>query len=200
MTEDDIKSIEAVFGKVGAIPDTFVAWMTDQFALAVPSIPINQMFGARTIERLFDIKTDSLSVSGGTETEIYSVPLPGKTIAQNGLLKLKIPITLEDAAAAASATARVKLNGTTVHSQPMRAFLTTPDPEDLEVYLHNLNTYTSQVIETRWFFRRFASFASVDLSLDATLSVTFQFTGGDANDIFVRKGVFATLYNPSPPA
>ena len=198
MTEDEIKSIEAVFGKVGAIPDSFVSWMVDQFALAVPSIPISQLFGARTIERIFDIETDAVTVSGGTETTIYSVAVPGKTIAQNGLLKVVMPITLEDAAAAVSATARVKLGGATVHSHPMRAFFAAASAEDFHVYLYNFGSYASQVVESRWLYTKQASFAAVDLSVDTTLSVTFQFSGGDANDVFVRKAAFASLYNPSP--
>lgn len=197
MTEKEIREIEALFGAPARIPREFSSWMADQFALAVPSIPISQLFGARSIERLFDIQTNSITVSGATETTIYETTIPGKSVAQNGRLKVVMPITLQDAAGAASATARVKLNGTTLHTQPMRAFFPTPDPSSLDVYVWNRDKYDLQVIESRWFYRKFWSPAAVDLSLDSTLTITAQFTGGDANDILVRKAAFASLYNPS---
>ena len=96
-----------------------------------------------------------------------------------------------------SATARVKLNGSTVHTHPLRAFFAAPDPNQLTIQIWNRDQYNSQIVETRHSFTMAWSPATVDLSLDATLTVTFQFTGGDANDIFVRKAAFASLYNPS---
>jgi hypothetical protein len=70
MTEIDaqqIKEIEALFGKPVSIPGEFARWMSEQFALSVASIPITQLFGARRFERLFYVDTTAMNASGGTE-------------------------------------------------------------------------------------------------------------------------------------
>lgn len=197
MDEKQIQEIEALFGKTILIPGEFARWMADQFALAVPSIPITQLFGARSIERLFDVETDAITVSGSAETTIYETTLPAKSIAENGRLRVIMPITLQDAAGTRVGNMRVKLNGSTVLTHPVRAFSASADPQDLRATIWNHDAYTRQTVEGRWFFTRQCGFSTVDLSLDATLTITFQFTSGDANDILVRKAAFATLYNPS---
>lgn len=196
-TEKDIKEIASLFGTPVAIPGEFARWMADQFALAVPSIPITQLFGARSIERLFAIETDSITVSGGTETTLFTTPIPGKSIAQNGRLKLQMPITLQDSAGTRQGLLRVKLNGSTILSHPIVAQATAADPQDLIVHVWNRDQYDSQVVESRWLYTKQWAPATVDLAAEATLTVTYQHTSGDANDILVRKAAFATLYNPS---
>lgn len=197
MTEADIEDIKSLFGRPMLVPAEFRKWMVDQFALAIPSIPLSQLFGARVIERMIDVNTTSQTVSGGAETGIYSLLLPGKSIAQNGRLRIEIPCTLQDAAASRQGYMRVKLNGNTIVAQPIIAQFAAPTATRLGVSIWNLNSYSSQTAQSFWDFRTTAAAAAVDLSVDATLTITFGFTAGDADDIFVKKAVFTTIFNPA---
>lgn len=197
MNEQDIQDIRDLFGRPTLIPSVFKKWMVDQFALAIPSIPMSQLFGARAIERLIDVNTTSQTVSGGTETEIYSLLLPGKTIARNGRLRIEIPCTIQDAAATRQGYMRVKLGGNTIVSQPIVAQFASANPDRVGVSIWNLGSYAAQAAESFWGYRTTAAFPTVDLSVDTTLTITIQFTSGDADDIFVKKAVFATIFNPA---
>lgn len=197
MDEKQIAEIQQLFGSTIKIPGEFARWMADQFALAVPSIPISQLFGARTVERLIDAQTSSVTITGGTETEFYSLLLAGKSIAQNGCLKIVIPFTIQDSAPNGQCVLRVKINGTTVHSHQILAFLSTPDPEQMSVYIWGHDQYARQTVQTSWLYTKAWSPATVDLSVPFTVSVTFQNNGGGGSDVFIRKAAFASLYNPS---
>lgn len=198
MTEKDISDITSFFGRMLLIPPEFKRWMVDQFALAIPSIPLSQLVGGRSIERIIDINTDVVSVSGDTEQTIYTLPLRGKTIAENGRLKIDLAVTMQDAAAAHSATMNVKIDGVTIGTITQRASFATPDPIRAGVIIWNRGSYSSQVVETilNNVFRTIA-FPAADLSVDSVLTVTVDWISGDADDIFVKKSAIATVYNPT---
>ena len=199
MIEKDIQDIGSFFSRVLLIPAEFKRWMADQFALAIPSIPLSQMVGGRSIERIIDIETTQVSVSGDTEQTIYTLPLRGMTIAKNGRLRIDLAVTMQDAAAAHFATMFVKINGVTIGQITQQAFFATADPMRGAVYIWNRGSYSAQVVECVLNnVIRTIAFPTTDLSVDTTLTITVDWASGDANDIFVKKSAVATVYNPEP--
>jgi hypothetical protein len=199
MNEKDAQDINSFFGRVLLIPSEFKRWMVDQFALAVPSIPMSQLVGGRSIERIIDISTDEVSVSGDTEQTIYTLPLRGKTIAENGRLRIDLAATMQDAAASRFAAMNVKIDGVTIGTITQKAFFATPDPIRGAVYIWNRSSYSAQVVECvlNNVFRTI-TFGTTDLSVDRTLTITVDWASGDGDDIFVKKSAIATVYNPEP--
>lgn len=199
MIEQDIKDIQDFFGRPFLVPAEFKSWMADQFALAIPSIPISQLVGGRSIERIIDINTTPVTVSGDTEQTIYTLALPAKTIAQNGRLRVDLAATIQDAAAAHSAILNVKIDGVTIGSITQKAALATPDPMRAGVIIWNRNSYASQVVEAYQFnVIKTITFGSTDLSVDRTLTITIDWITGDGDDVWVKKSAVTTVYNPEP--
>lgn len=199
MIDQDIKDIQDFFGRPFLVPAEFKSWMADQFALAVPSIPISQLVGGRTIERIIDINTTPVSVSGDAEQTVYTLALPGKTIAKNGRLHIDMAATIQDAAATHSAIMNVKIDGTTIGSVQQRATIAAADPMRAGVIIWNRNDYASQVVEAYQFnVIKTITFGTTDLSIDRTLTITIDWITGDGDDIWVKKSAVTTVYNPEP--
>lgn len=202
LNAQDVQDMKAVFGRPILVPPEFKRWMADQFALAVPSLPMSQLVGGRTIERIIDIDTTTVSVTGTGDVTIYTLALPGKTIAKNGRLKIDIGATAADATRSHTSTMSVKVDGATQVAQPALINVTTPLAMKCGVVIWNRNAYDAQVFEAvHHNVTKGIAFTSLDLSVDHTLTITVTWgASGDGSDVFTKLNAIATVFNPEPAA
>lgn len=208
VTEKDIEDIESLFSRPFAVPDAFKRWAFDQFALGVPSLPVSQLVGGRAIERILYSNKESASFSGNSEQAVCEIPLTGKGLVKNGRIKVDVAFAARSPDSGIYLYLRLKLGSTTVcQGRFAEGVLDPTDSNGHAVFtLWNMDSYAAQAADVRAFCGGGSygggvalgfGFSTVDLADDTTLSVAVDFDTGDSNDVFTRKSVIATIYNPA---
>lgn len=191
------------------IPSSFKTWMIDHLATEIPNLPVSQVLGSGGVARGLDVSTGAVAASGAGTTTLYSLPIKGKQLAQNGFLEVELYVTAQSPDASNSADLKLMLGGQTLATIQYQTVTLdgTPAPSSILFRVHAKGSYTSQFTTVDVSLRDSAGVqqlvpvtligeTTVDMSVDQTLSVTVLWAGGSSDDIITKQFVEVTIFNP----
>lgn len=80
----DPEKIRRLFSHPLHFPSEFKTWMLDQLVLNVPDLPVGQAFQGSSLAKQLKHDASEVSATSVAETTIFSVVVPGHSLAKNG--------------------------------------------------------------------------------------------------------------------
>lgn len=208
LTTEELSTLERLLSNPLYFPNKFKSWLPDYVAQQIPQLPVVQSLGGRGIPRFLSSDTTPVNVgSTTTETEIYTTTVPGKRLAQNGQLKVRLYFRAMCTDVSNLLVVYINLNGTRAATMQE---LDTDDYLDgnnrngmYEFTIFNLGSYSSQGIAAVGGFDAQAGprslggagSSSTDTTEEFTVSLSAQWAGSGAQ-LFTKYYASTELFNP----
>ena len=208
LSQEERKNLHRMMGFPSDYPKEMMAHIREWLSVNPPDLAAST-FKGKGVPRYVDraVASSMTAASGTGEDTMYSYTLKAKTLSPSGQLRILFFFTAQTPDAGNTATVRIKLGATTIAS-----FLMDADQLDsnarvgaVECKVVNAGAYNSQLaLLVGTHNTEAGGYASingvgsgaVDLSQDQVLSITNQWSGGDANDIITPSYVAVEVFNP----
>ena len=208
LSPEERAQLQRMMGHPTDYPKEMMAHIKGWLEVNPPDFPAST-FKGKGVPRYIDraVASSMTAASGTGEDTMYSYTVKAKTLSPTGQMRILFFFTAQSPDASNTATIRVKLGATTVAS-----FQVDTDQIDgsarigaVEVKIVNAGAYNSQLallVGTHnteaggYAALNGVGSGAVDLSQDQVLSITNQWSGGDANDIVTPSYVAVEVFNP----
>lgn len=208
LSPEERAQLQRMMGHPTDYPKEMMAHIKGWLEVNPPDFPAST-FKGKGVPRYIDrAVAASMTASSGTgEDTMYSYTLKARTVSPTGQLRILFFFSAQSPDVSNDCTVRIKLGATTVVS-----FLLATDQLDgnarqhvADIKIVNAGSYSSQLAYlTGVKYTESGAVntilgigsSSVDLSQDRVLSITNQWSSGDANDIVTPSYVAVEVFNP----
>lgn len=207
LSTKEIEQVQRLLSSPLHFPSEFKSWVSDWLATNIPQIPISQAFGGRGVPRFLSADTTHVSTVATTYTQIYSVKVPGKRLAENGQLQILLYYTALCPDVSNTVALTVEINGA------QAAYLQELDCDNhldgtardgmWQINIFNLGSYASQGVAAFGSFDAQAGptplggagSASADTTQDFTVTVSAIWGDAGGQD-FDKYYASTQIFNP----